>query len=117
MLEKNPDYWDTGKPYLDELTFKVLTDANARMLQFQGGDLDIATSVPFNQIESLQGQSGRHVSSTPVARIDYIALNTLRAPLDDVKVRQAINYAVDKEVDHPERALRVWLDRQYLSCR
>jgi peptide/nickel transport system substrate-binding protein len=97
VLEKNPDYWDTGKPYLDGVTFKVLPDSNARMLQFQGGELDIATSVPFNQLDSLQSNPDVTVVLDAVARFDYISLNTLRAPLDDVKVRQAINYAVDKQ--------------------
>lgn len=96
-LEKNGEWWDTGKPYLDGLTFKVLTDTNARMLQFQGGELDIATSVPFNQLQALQSNPDVQVVLDPVARIDYIALNTLRAPLDDPKVRQALNYAVDKQ--------------------
>jgi peptide/nickel transport system substrate-binding protein len=97
VLEKNADWWDTGKPYLDGVTFKVLPDSNARMLQFQGGELDIATSVPFNQLESLQANPDVTVVLDAVARFDYISLNTLRAPLDDVKVRQAINYAVDKQ--------------------
>ena len=43
VLKKNPSYWDEVKPYLDAMTFKVLTDSNARVLQLQGGELDIAT--------------------------------------------------------------------------
>lgn len=97
VIEKNADWWDTGKPYLDGVTFKVLPDTNARMLQFQGGELDIATSVPFNQLQTLDSNPDVQVVLDPVARIDYIALNTLRAPLDDPKVRQALNYAVDKQ--------------------
>ena len=98
VLAKNPDYWDEGKPYLDGLTFKVLTDSNARMLQFQGGELDIVTDVPFNQIEPLS-QNADYVTlpNDAAARIDLIALNVTAAPLDDKALRQAINYAVDKE--------------------
>lgn len=97
VLEKNPNWWDTGKPYLDGVTFKVLPDSNARMLQFQGGELEIATSVPYNQLDSLQSNPDVQIVLDAVARIDFITLNTLRAPLDDVRVRQAINYAVDKQ--------------------
>lgn len=98
VLAKNPNYWDEGKPYLDQLTFKVLTDSNARMLQFQGGELDIVTDVPFNQIQPLS-QDANFVTlpDDAAARIDYIGLNVTRAPLDDKKLRQAINYAVDKD--------------------
>ncbi|MBA3451251.1 MAG: ABC transporter substrate-binding protein, partial [Chloroflexia bacterium] len=52
VLAKNPSYWQEGVPYLDGLTFKVLTDSNARVLQLQGGELDIATLVPYNQLEN-----------------------------------------------------------------
>ncbi len=98
VLKKNPNYWDAGKPYLDELTFLVLTDANARMLQFQGGDLDIATSVPYSQVEALKANPDVTFHDEAVARLDYWAINCQKEPLTDVKVRQALNYAVNKDV-------------------
>jgi peptide/nickel transport system substrate-binding protein len=97
VLKKNPTYWDEGKPYLDELTFKVLTDSNARVLQLQGGELDIATDVPFNQIDPLSQNPDFALIPDAVAKIDYIAMNVTKAPLDDKNLRQAINYAIDKE--------------------
>ncbi len=97
VLNKNPEYWDEGKPYLDQLTFKVLTESNARMLQFQGGELDIVTDVPYNQIQPLSQNPDFVVLPDAAARIDYISLNVTRAPLDDKILRQAINYAVDKD--------------------
>jgi peptide/nickel transport system substrate-binding protein len=97
VLTKNPTYWDEGKPYLDQLTFKVLTDSNARMLQFQGGELDIVTDVPFNQLEPLRQNPDYTVIQDAVARIDTIGLNISRPPLDDKTLRQAINYAIDKD--------------------
>jgi peptide/nickel transport system substrate-binding protein len=97
VLKKNPNYWEPGKPYLDQLEFSVLTDANARMLQFQGGELDIATTVPYSQIESLKANPDVVVLQESVARFDYIGMNTKRAPWDDKTLRQAINYAVDKQ--------------------
>ncbi len=97
VLKKNPNWWDTGKPYLDEVVFKVLPDSNARMLQFQAGELDIATNVPFNQLQALQQNPDVKVVLDAVARIDYIGINTKRPPFDDKKLRQAMNYAVDKQ--------------------
>lgn len=97
VLKKNPSYWDPGKPYLDQLTFKVLQDSNTRMLQFQGGDLDIATQVPFNQIDALKSNPSYTYIENTVARIDYIAINVTRQPFDDKNLRQAINYAVNKD--------------------
>jgi len=97
VLVKNPSYWDEGKPYLDELHFAVLTDANARMLQFQGGELDIVTAVPYSQVASLQSNPDVVVLQDAVARHDYLMINNGREPWSDVNVRQALNYAVDKD--------------------
>lgn len=96
-LKKNPNFWEPGKPYLDELNFLVLTDANARMLQFQGGDLDIATAVPFSQMEALRANPDVTIVESSVARFDYISINNTRDPWTDKALRQAINYAIDKD--------------------
>ncbi len=96
-LVKNPSYWDAGKPYFDELNFTVLTDANARMLQFQGGELDIATDVPFSQLDALRNNPDVTLLEDAVARIDYMSINCSRDPWTDKTLRQAINYAVDKD--------------------
>ena len=107
VLTKNPKYWDEGKPYLDQLTFKVLTDSNARMLQFQGGELDIVTDVPFNQIEPLR-QNPDYTAHPMMrsARIDthraqrqpHPARRQDAAPGDQLRGRQGRH--------HPERPLR-----------
>lgn len=94
-LAKNSNYWTSGQPYLDDLTFKVLTDANQRMLQFQSGELDIATDAPFSQLDALRSNPNVVLVTDAVARFDYIAINNQRFP--DVKARQAMNYAIDKE--------------------
>ena len=98
VLKKNPNYWDEGKPYLDEVVFKVLTDSNARLLQLQGGELDIATDVPFNQIEPLSANPDFNLVPDAVAKIVYMGINLKRQPLDDKNLRQAINYAIDKDL-------------------
>lgn len=98
VLKKNPNYWDMGKPYLDELNFFVLTDANSRMLQFQGGDLDIATAAPYSQLESIRANPDFVLHEEAVARLDHISINVGREPFTDVKVRQAVNHAVNKDV-------------------
>jgi peptide/nickel transport system substrate-binding protein len=97
VLEKNPNYWQTGVPYLDGVTFKVLQDSNARVLQLQGGELDIATLVPYNQLEIFRNDPAYTVHPENVARIDIASINTTRPPFDDKTLRQAMNYAVNKE--------------------
>ena len=58
LLERNPYYWEEGKPYLDEVRIDFLPDANARMLEIEGGEADIAEGVPFTQIEQIEGSDG-----------------------------------------------------------
>jgi peptide/nickel transport system substrate-binding protein len=97
VIKKNPNYWIEGQPYLDEVTFSIVADANTRVVQLQGGDMDIASDAPFSQIDSLNADENIDVLVAPVGRVDYVAINHTRPPFDDVKVRQALNYAVDKE--------------------
>jgi peptide/nickel transport system substrate-binding protein len=96
-LQKNPNYWEVGKPYLDELEFLIVPDDTTRVIMLEAGEVDIASDVPFNQIETLRQRDGIEVQTDTLSRVDYIALNHTQEPFDDVNVRKAINYAVNKE--------------------
>lgn len=67
------------------------------MLQFQGGELDIVTSVPPNQIEAIKSNPDYVLIENAVARIDYIGINVTREPFTNVAIRQAMNYAINKQ--------------------
>ncbi|MCC6315422.1 MAG: ABC transporter substrate-binding protein [Thermomicrobiales bacterium] len=97
VLKKNPNYWVAGQPYLDEVHLQVLTDSNARMLQFQAGELDIATDVPFSQLDALRANPDAIVLQDAVARLDYYPMLNTRPPFDDAKLRLAMNYAIDRD--------------------
>jgi len=96
-LKRNPYYWKPGQPYLDEVDLVVIADDNTRMLKVQAGEIDIATDVPFNLIASLQANPQLNVQLTPLDRLDIIQMLVSKPQFSDVKVRQAMNYAVDKE--------------------
>lgn len=97
VLKRNASYWDKPKPYLDEVDIKVVADDNTRMLQVQSGQLDVATDVPFNQIDALKKVSGLDVQVSPVIGTYWIQFNEKLPQYQDVNVRQAINWAVDKQ--------------------
>jgi peptide/nickel transport system substrate-binding protein len=96
QLVKNKNYWD-GEPSLDSVTWKVVGDDNARALQLQGGQAHINQSPPFSSIEQLKGQQGIKVELFPSTKTDYIMMNESVKPYDDVHVRRAISYAIDRE--------------------
>ncbi len=95
-LKRNPHYWVKGQPHLDSVRFDYIPDDNARMLKIRSGETDIAEGVPFKQIASLQGQDGFRIAVEPIVRYEGVFLNHRVAPLGDVRVRQALNYATDK---------------------
>ena len=95
-LVKNKDYWD-GEPSLDSVTWKVVGDDNARALQLQGGQAQINQSPPYSTLDQLKAQQGIKVELFPSTKTDYIMMNENEKPYDDVHVRRAISYAIDRE--------------------
>jgi len=97
LMVKNPYYWQTGKPYVDSVDISIDPEDNTRMLKLRSGELDIAASVPFNMINTLEKAKNVDIVVSDVLRSDFILLNTTRKPFDDVRVRRALNLAVNKE--------------------
>jgi len=95
-MSRNPHYWKPGKPYLDGVEFDYITNDNTRILKLQSGEVDVAESIPFSQVDSLNKGSTR-VEVAPLASIDAIWLNNNHKPFGDKLVRQALNYATDKD--------------------
>jgi ABC-type transport system substrate-binding protein len=96
VLERNPDYWGDA-PAIDTLVFKVVPEAGARIVEIEAGTVDVAVRVPPADIPRLEANPNVDVVITPGLRTIYIFLNTTEPPFDDVRVRQAVNYAVDKQ--------------------
>lgn len=97
-FEKFDDYWQEGKPYLDSITFKVISEAETRLSALATGDIDIAYDVPLKDVPRLYGMGDVIVAATkPVDQHFTVHVNSRHAPLDNKLVRQAIAYAVDRE--------------------
>ncbi len=97
VLLKNPSYWQDGLPYLDRVIFRAVPDINARAIQVEAGDVDMALDLAVQDVERLRTNSNIRVEEGAGSRQYYITMNNAKAPLDDARVRQALNYAVDKE--------------------
>jgi peptide/nickel transport system substrate-binding protein len=95
-LVRNPHYWVKGKPYLDSVTFTNVPDDNQRILQLKSGQAQINRFPPFSAMQSLSHTP--NIVATPFAgtRVDYLLLNERVKPYDDVHVRRAISYAIDR---------------------
>lgn len=99
-LERNPDYWDTGKPYLDRVIFRVIPDAGARVAAFESQEVDYAPfdAVAFSDVERLKklpfigvGTSGYSWESA----YTFVEFNLRNPILANPKVRHAIAQAIN----------------------
>ncbi len=97
-LEAFRFYWDSDLPYLDAAVFRIIADPNTRYAAVQTGDVDLlATSVPPEQL-SLVRRSEVLKSAVGTATAEIVfAMNNARPPFDDIRVRQAITHAIDKD--------------------
>jgi peptide/nickel transport system substrate-binding protein len=97
VLEANDDFW-TGRPYVDSIIFKVYTNADARVLALLKGEVDGAGSIPSNLIGSLIGQKDVIVIKRPSLQANnWMGFNLRVYPLNLREVRQAFDYAIDKD--------------------
>lgn len=90
-LEANPDYWG-GKPAIDEVTIRPIQEESTRMAALAAGEVDLVRDLLPEQIE--MAPAAVHA---PGLEFPIVRLNNKEGPLTDQKLRQAINYAVDKE--------------------
>ncbi|HEY7033328.1 MAG TPA: ABC transporter substrate-binding protein [Thermomicrobiales bacterium] len=95
-LARNDTYWGT-KPGLQTLIFRPIPEPTARVSALLNGEVDMIVVVPPDAIEQIKGDSGLAYEQGPSLHYWFIQLNTKAKPFDDVRVRQAVNYAVDKE--------------------
>ncbi|MDQ0323424.1 peptide/nickel transport system substrate-binding protein [Pararhizobium capsulatum DSM 1112] len=95
-FEANRNYWETGKPYLDEVRFNFAADDNSRILQLKSGGAHMADGVPYSLASSLQSDSALVLQTDSVPLFAGLWLNHQKEILQDNAVRQAMQYALDR---------------------
>jgi peptide/nickel transport system substrate-binding protein len=96
-FEANRNYWEAGKPYLDEVRFNFAEDDNSRMLQLKSGGAQAAEGIPYSQISSVKDDGALVLQSNSVPLFVGMWLNHQREVLKDQAVRQAMQHALDRE--------------------
>lgn len=95
-VAKYATYW--GKqPHYDQVTFRIVPEAATRESLLLAGQVDLIILPPVADLPALQANKAVKVLMAPSNRTIFIGMNTQKAPLSDVRVRQALNYAVDKQ--------------------
>src|SRR5215471_6974073 len=96
VVERNDGYWG-GRPLLDRVVVKTVKEDAARVLMLESGDADLILNIPPEDIPRLRKDARFSVESIATARALYVTINVKKKPFDDVRVRQALNYAVNRE--------------------
>ncbi|MBW9116806.1 ABC transporter substrate-binding protein [Rhizobium cauense] len=101
-LVRNDKYWDEGKPYLDEIDFQIVPDANSRSIAFETGQVDVLRSgdvenFDIPRLSALDGVKTSEEGWEFLQPIGYVHLNNRNPILANQKVRQAITQAIDRD--------------------
>ncbi|WP_321197233.1 ABC transporter substrate-binding protein [Kerstersia gyiorum] len=101
-LERNPDYWKPGLPYLDGVVFYMMPDAASRVVAFENGTVQVLRSgdLEVSDLKRLQGMDGVDYTAKGWELFSptyHLQLNLRKPPFDNVKVRQAIQHALDRQ--------------------
>jgi peptide/nickel transport system substrate-binding protein len=97
-LAKNANYWQNGKPYLDAINYSILSDAQTMVSQLEAGAIDMALNPPLRDQSRLKSDPTYQAIINPSSGRYYtVGWTTLVKPLDDKRVRQALNYALDRQ--------------------
>ncbi|MDZ7321666.1 glutathione ABC transporter substrate-binding protein GsiB [Kosakonia sacchari] len=89
-------YWQQGLPKLDSITWRPVVDNNTRAAMLQTGEAQFAFPIPYEQAEVLKRNSKLELVASPSIMQRYISMNVTQKPFDNPKVREAINYAINR---------------------
>ncbi len=96
-LAKNESYWRQGLPKVDSLTIRSVPENGSRVAMLAAGEAQFIYPVPPEMVKVVQANAKLQLQNEPSIVVRYAAMNNLKKPFDDVRVRQALNYAVDKK--------------------
>ena len=97
VLEKNPDYWEEGLPYLDGIEMTIAADDTSRTAAIVSGAVDFIEYVPLRDVDTLQQDPNLALAGDTNTNIRFIGFNLSKEPFDNPLVRQAIAAVVDRE--------------------
>jgi peptide/nickel transport system substrate-binding protein len=96
VLEKNPGYW-RGPVKIDRVIFRPIVEDQARLTELLTGAVDMIVGVPPDFVDQLEGSGKATLLKQVGAHVWYLGINNQKKPFDDKRVRQALNYAVNKD--------------------
>lgn len=96
-VEKNPNYWQKGLPYLDGIDYRIINELNTAARTVTAGETDLALNLAAQQVETAKRGGELVAEASPSLIFFTLMLNFAKPPLNDVRVRQAMNYAINRD--------------------
>jgi len=93
-LVGNDKYWIEGQPKINNLVIKIITDGSSRAIEAESGGADIVYDISPNDVDRVDATDGVSMVRSIGTKTEFISLNASNKPLDDIRVRQAIFYAL-----------------------
>ncbi len=97
VIERFDDYWQEGVPYLDKAVFKIIPEEATAVMQLRLGEVHILEDIARKDIKTLKEEENLIVELVTGVEHEQIYLNTARPPFDDLRVRQALSHAIDRQ--------------------
>jgi oligopeptide transport system substrate-binding protein len=97
-LTKNPRFYDSANVAIEKVVYYPTDDYAAALKRMRAGELDTQNRYPPEQIEWIRANMPETIAPIPELSVEYISINVRRAPFGDVRVRRAINLALNREV-------------------
>ena len=97
VLKRNPTYFEAGLPKLDEVVIRILPEAAAQVAALTTGELDLVWNLPLEAIDKVKAAPNLKVDAVPTSTWDGVIMNAAVKPFDNVRVRQAVATALDKQ--------------------
>ncbi|TDS71491.1 oligopeptide transport system substrate-binding protein [Pantoea sp. PNA 14-12] len=97
-LVRNDRYWDNAHTVINKVTFLPIHDLSAELNRYLAGGITITDNIPAVDFSRMKKERPKEVRSTPIYSVFYFQINNRKPPFTDVRVRQALNLALDKTI-------------------
>lgn len=97
-VERNKNYWNNAKTVIDKVTYLPIQSTNAELNRFLAGEIDMTWNVPIERFKQLKKDYPGDLKVEGLVSTYYYQFNTKKKPFDDVRVRTALSYAVNRDV-------------------
>jgi len=98
VAERNKSYWDNGHTVIDKVTYLPIESQNAEMNRFLSGEIHMTDELPDEQFKRLVKDYPQNVAVNPWLCTYYYGFNNKRPPFNDVRVRKALSYTIDRDI-------------------